>query len=309
MAPRIKFGVTLPQFGATWAEAKEMALLADDVGFDSVWVADHVFGVGGDDPLEAWTQMSAVAALTRTVEIGFLVLCNNFRPPPLVAKMAATLDHVSGGRLIVGYGAGWFEQEYEAYGYDFPTIRVRLEQLEEGLEILKKMWTEDETTFHGFHYRVENARCAPKPTRKPHPPILVGGGGEKVLLRLVAQSADIWNNMGIYHREIASKLAVLRAHCERVGRNIDDIEISQQTVGAIGMSAAEARRNTEAVLNEVGFLTGAPELCPTGTPDEIIQRIRKSIDLGITTFVISFGRHAQSKILTCFAKEVIAAFR
>ena len=131
---------------------------------------------------------------------------------------------IAGGRLILGYGAGWYEQEYEAYGYEYPGIRTRLEQLEEGLEILKRMWTEESPTFHGVHYHVENARCWPKPVRKPHPPLLIGGGGEKVLLKLVARYADIWNNLGMFHGQIDEKLAVLRAHCEKVNRNFDDIE-------------------------------------------------------------------------------------
>jgi F420-dependent oxidoreductase-like protein len=307
--PTVKFGVTLPQFGASWSEVREVASAAEESGFDSVWVADHFFGVGSDDPLEAWTEMSAVAALTQRVEIGFLVLCNNYRPPPLLAKMATTLDAISGGRLVLGYGAGWFAQEYEAYGYEFPGLRTRLEQLEEGLEILKRMWTEDEATFHGLHYHVEGARCRPKPTRRPHPPILIGGGGEKILLGLVARYADIWNNLGISHREIAHKIGVLRDHCERQGRDFSTIEISQQTVAAIGSSRAEAERRTEAVLAEVGFLTGAPELCPTGTPDEIVSRIRRNVAAGITNFVMSFGRHPKVEDLALFGKEVIASFR
>ena len=306
---KVKFGVTLPQWGATWSEVKEIALLAEEVGFDSVWVADHFLGIGADDPLEAWTEMSAVAALTQRIEIGFLVLCNSYRPPALLAKMAATFDAIAGGRLILGYGAGWFVQEYEAYGYDYPSIRTRLEQFEEGLEILKRMWTEDAATFHGVHYHVENARCWPKPVRKPHPPLLIGGSGEKVLLKLVARYADIWNNLGAFHGQIEEKLAVLRAHCEKVGRNFDDIEISQQTIGAIGRSEAEAHRRTEEVHQEVGFLTGAPVLCPTGTPNEVIERLKKSIAMGITTFVVSFGRHVSAESLRLFGGEVLPAFR
>jgi F420-dependent oxidoreductase-like protein len=310
MKPRkVKFGVTLPQWGATWAEAKEAALLAEEVGFDSVWVADHFLGVGPEDPLEAWTEMSAVAAITRRVEIGFLVLCNSYRPPALLAKMATTFDAIADGRLILGYGAGWFEQEYEAYGYDYPSIRTRLEQLEEGLEILKRMWTEEAPTFHGVHYHVENARCWPQPTRKPHPPLLIGGAGEKVLLKLVARYANIWNNLGMFHGQAAEKLAVLRAHCEKVGRNFDDIEVSQQTIGAIADSKTEARRLTEEVHQEIGFLAGSPELCPTGTPGEVIERLKKSLAMGITTFIVSFGRHASTQSLRLFGREVLPAFR
>ncbi len=308
MARRIKFGVTLPQFGATWSEAKEMAQVADEAGFDSVWLADHFLGVGSDDPLEAWTEMTAVATITRRVELGFLVLCNNYRPPALLAKMAATLDQICDGRLVLGYGAGWFVMEYEAYGYDFPPVGTRLAQLDEGLGILKAMWTEDQPTFHGRHYRIENARCLPRPVRRPHPPILIGGAGEKVLLGLVARHADIWNNMGMFHRDVPHKLAVLRAHCERIGRDVGEIEVSQQTIGAIALSADEARRLTEAVHREVGFLTGAPELCPTGTPDEIVARLRQSVAMGITSFVISFGRHTGAENVRLFAREIIPAF-
>ncbi len=308
-ARRVKFGVTLPQWGATWAEAKEIALLAEEVGFDSVWVADHFLGVAGGDPLEAWTEMTAVAAVTQRIEVGFLVLSNSYRPPPLVAKMAMTFDQISNGRLILGYGAGWFSQEYEAYGYEFPSMRTRLEQLEEGLEILKKMWTEDEATFHGVHYHIENARCLPKPTRKPHPPILIGGGGEKVLMRLVARYADVWNNLGAYHGDVEKKIAVLRTHCDKVGRRFEEIEVSQQTIAAIGLSQTEARRRAEAVHQEVGFLAGAPELCPTGTPDEIVGRIRHNVGKGITTFLMSFGRQVSAESIRLFGKEVIPTFR
>jgi F420-dependent oxidoreductase-like protein len=309
MPRKIRFGVTLPQFGATWAEVKDMAMLADEVGFDSVWVADHLFGVGAADPLEAWTEMTAVAAVTGRVEIGFLVLCNSYRPPALLAKMATTFDHISNGRLILGYGAGWFVQEYEAYGYDFPSVRTRLEQLDEGLEVLKKMWTEDSPTFHGVHYHIENARCLPKPTRMPHPPILIGGSGEKILLRIVAEHADIWNNLGAFHRDVPRKLAALRGHCEKLGRNVEEIEISQQTIGAIATSRDEAKRRSDAVMNEVGFLTGAPDLCPMGTPGEIVERLKKSIAMGVTSFIVSFGRHAEAESVELFAKEVIPAFR
>jgi F420-dependent oxidoreductase-like protein len=305
----IKFGVTLPQFGASWSEAREMALLADEVGFDSLWLADHFFGVGADDPLEAWTELTAVAAITRRIELGVLVLCNSYRPPALLAKMAVTLDQISGGRLILGYGAGWFVQEYEAYGYEFPDVRTRLAQLEEGLEVLKRMWTEEAPSFSGRHYRLAGARCLPRPTRQPHPPILIGGAGERVLLRLVARYADIWNNLGAFHREMPHKLGVLRRHCERLGRPLEQIEISQQTVGAIALSRDDARRQTEAVMQEVGFLTGAPELCPTGTPDEIVARLKQSIAMGITTFIVSFGRHAGAETLRLFAREVLPAFR
>jgi F420-dependent oxidoreductase-like protein len=309
MSRKIKFGVTLPQYGASWSEVAELAACAEESGFDSVWVSDHFFGIGADDPLEAWTEMSAVAAITQRVELGFLVLSVHYRPPPLVAKMAATLDAISNGRLILGAGAGWYAQEYEAYGYEFPGVRTRLEQLEEALEIWKRMWTEDAATFHGLHYHVEGARCRPAPTRKPHPPIVIGGGGEQILLKLVARYADVWNNLGLTHRDLPRKLEALRGHCERLGRDPETIEISQQAIAAIGGSRAEADRRTEAVMGEIGFLAGAPELCPTGTPAEIIERVERNREMGVTSWVLSFGRHASADEIRLFGREVIAAFR
>ena len=309
MARKIKFGVTLPQYGASWSQAREVAECAEASGFDSVWVSDHLFGFGAEDPLEAWTEMTAVAAITRRVELGFLVLCNNYRPPALVAKMATTLDAISEGRLILGTGAGWYAQEYEAYGYEFPGMRTRLEQLEEALEIMKRMWTEEAATFHGLHYHVEGARCRPLPTRKPHPPILIGGGGEKILLKLVARYADVWNNLGLAHGDVAHKLEVLRAHCERIGRDPETIEISQQAVCAVATDRAEAGRRTERVLGELGFLAGRPELAPTGTPDEIVERLKKSHAMGITSWILNFGRRYSPEDVRLFGREVIPAFR
>jgi F420-dependent oxidoreductase-like protein len=308
----LRFGLRLPQEGADFSELRDIAQAAEQLGYHSLWLYDHFYHFPFYDNvriLEPWTLMSVLAGATQTIRLGTMVLCNGYRPPALLAKMAATLDHVADGRLILGYGAGWYVQEYEAYGYEFPSIRTRLEQLEEGLEILRRMWTEEAATFHGVHYHIENARCWPPPARKPHPPLLVGGSGEKILLKLVARYADIWNNLGAFHGEVREKLAALRAHCEKIGRSCDEIEVSQQTIGAIASSKDEAKRLTEAVHQEVGFLTGAPHLCPTGTPGEVVERLKQSVAMGITTFIISFGRHVTAESVRLFGREVIPAFR
>jgi len=181
--------------------------------------------------------MTAVAAITRRIELGFLVLCNSYRPPALLAKMAAAFDDISQGRLILGYGAGWFVQEYEAYGYEYPSMRTRLEQLEEGLEILKRMWTEEAPSFAGKHFKIDSVICEPKPVRRP--PILVGGGGEKVLLRIAAEHADIWNNLAVNQGKLVQKRDVLRRHCDAVGRDFAEIALSQQTIVVIGADESE----------------------------------------------------------------------
>ena len=156
---RVRFGLCLPQFGATWTQAREVAQAADEGGFDSIWVVDHFVQIPDEAQpvLEAWTEVVAAAAVTRRVRIGQLVLCVSYRPPALLAKMAATLDQVSGGRLIVGLGAGWHQIEYTEYGYPFPPIGTRLAQLGEALEILRRMWSEERTTFDGKHFTVRDA--------------------------------------------------------------------------------------------------------------------------------------------------------
>jgi F420-dependent oxidoreductase-like protein len=273
-------------------------------------VVDHFYAVpDASQPIfEGWTQLAALASVTNRVRLGQLVLCVSYRAPSVLAKMAATLDHVSAGRLILGMGAGWHQMEYHAYGIAFPTIGARLKQLDESLTILRQMWTQEPASFFGEHFHVEDAYCRPRPLQQPHPPILVGGGGERVLLRIVAEHADIWNNLGIAHREIEHKLEVLRRHCDAAQRDFDSIEISQQTVAAIGESEQQARAATELVRSEVPFLSGGDDLALTGTAEQCIERVEKSIARGITTFVMSFGRRPRIEALELFAERVLPAF-
>ena len=310
MSIRPHFGVCLPQFGTSWNQAREVAQAADEAGFDSVWCVDHFVGIPfeKDSPFEAWTEISAVAAVTRRIRLGHLVLCVSYRPPTLVAKMAATLDVISGGRLIVGLGAGWHEPEATMYGYDFPPIPTRLAQLGEACELLRRMWTEERVTFAGRHFRANEALCEPKPAQS-RLPILIGGGGERVLLRLVARHADIWNNLGVYHGEIARKREVLTAHCRAVGRDPADILVSQQTLAAIALDRTAAARRSQTVLDELAFLEGSPELALTGTPDEIRARVERNRALGIGGFIMSFGRRTDPEHVRLFGREVAAAYR
>lgn len=221
----IRFGVTLPQIKRSWQETRAAALELEALGFHSLWLNDHLYGIPMPTIpiLEAWTTLSAVGAVTTRAELGLLVSPPGFRNPALHAKMAATLDHVTDGRVIMGLGAGWFAQEFTGYGFDFPSTRDRLQQLREAIVIMKKMWTEEAPSFAGEHFRIDSVICAPKPARRP--PILVGGGGEKVLLRLVAQYADACNFTDSFDPAFyRHKLDVLRKHCEELGRDYDAIE-------------------------------------------------------------------------------------
>jgi F420-dependent oxidoreductase-like protein len=222
----IHFGIQTPQEGVSFDALVAHWRCADDVGFDSVWLDDHFYSVlrpRSEPQMEAWTLLAALARETQRTRIGILVSCNGYRNPALLAKMAATVDVLSNGRLIHGIGAGWFADEYEGYGYDFPDAPTRLAQLDEALAVQKALWTADRPSFDGRVYRVREAWCEPRPVQRPYPPILIGGGGERVLLRLVARHADMWNCPG-EPGELARKIEVLRRHCAAEGRPVDAIE-------------------------------------------------------------------------------------
>lgn len=304
----IRFGLFLPQVGLSWERIRDTAVQADELGFDSVWFVDHMWmrGLTDLDHLEAWTLMSALASITRQVRIGTLVLCNSYRNPALLAKMASSLDHVSGGRFILGIGAGWMEEEYRAYGYQFPPPRIRIEQLDEALHIVKRLFTERRATFQGKYYSVVEAINFPKPRQQPYPPILIGGAGEKRLLRVVAEHANIWNCPNNVAAELPQKLSALRRHCEAVGRNFDELEISEQCVFLVGENRADVERKLAAAQALLGTVWDLKQAF-VGTPTELIRAFRERQRQGVTFFIGLFGDLNQRESLELFAREVIPA--
>ena len=248
----MKIGLQLPTF--TWpgspanigAVLQEIARTADQGGFASLWLMDHFFGIGSawgeaDAPmLEGYTTLGYLAAVTHQLRLGLMVTGAFYRPPGLLLKMVTTLDVISNGRATLGIGAGWYEQEARGLGMPFPTTRERLERLEETLQIAHQMWRDDPSPFIGKHYQLAEPLNHPQPLAKPHPPILIGGEGEKQTLRLVATYGDACNfQLGaplagypawyqeIYQQRavhLPRKLAILREHCQRVGRNYAEIE-------------------------------------------------------------------------------------
>lgn len=310
MARPVRFGVTLPQIKRSWAQARAAAVAFDQLGFDSVWVCDHLYGVPFPTlPIfEAWTQLAAVAALTERVELGTLVSPPFFRNPGVWAKQIATVDHVSNGRAIVGLGGGWFDSEFTSYGMPFPSTRERLRALEETIVILKGLWTDEKTTFEGKHFSVRDAYCEPKPVRRP--PILIGGGGEQVLMRLVARHADIWNNGAVSQHELAAKVDVLRRRCAEVGRDPAEIEISQQCVVVIAADEAGARDALGKASKIYGGHMGAnlEQHGIWGTPAQVIERIERHVRLGCTHFVMEFFGRDTREPARLFAEKVLPAF-
>ena len=219
---RPRFSIQVGQQFASWDEIVRVFGEAERLGYDTAYTYDHFMAVMMDpfDPcLEAWTGLAALAALTRRIRLGVLVTGNTYRHPAVLAKMATTVDVVSGGRLDFGIGSGWFAPEHEALGIPFRTAGERCTMLDEALSVIRALWTEREASFAGRYYQVTRAIAEPKPVQKPHPPILVAASGEQKMLRIVARHADAWNGFGspeVYHR----KIGVLAGHCRAAGRSV-----------------------------------------------------------------------------------------
>jgi F420-dependent oxidoreductase-like protein len=308
----VHFGIQTPQEGVTFDALVAHWRCADDLGFDSVWLDDHFYSVlrpRSEPQMEAWTLLAALARETRRVRIGILVSCNGYRNPALLAKMAATVDVLSNGRLIHGVGAGWFADEYEGYGYDFPDVQTRLAQLDESLRVQKLLWTAERPSFDGRFYRLKEAWCEPRPAQRPHPPILIGGSGEKVLLRLVAGHADMWNCPG-EPAELGRKIGVLRRHCAAEGRALDAIERTWFGQVIVDADAGRARARLERMAAAWGM---SPEQMAArslaGTPDEVVDRIHAYREAGVTGFIGMYGRVDDLRSTRLVAERVLPAFR
>ena len=301
---------TIPDPEGKWAKAVEMATLAEELGYDSLWVYDHFHNVprpAHEAVFECWTTLAAISQRTSRIRLGQMVGCNSYRQPSLLAKITSTLDVISGGRLDWGIGAGWYENEYQGYGYEFAPPRVRIGMLREAVEIVRSMWTEPETTYDGRYYQLRRANCDPKPVQRPHPPVLIGGGGEQLTLRVVARLADRSNFGGKPH-EFAHKCEVLKQHCKEVGRDYDEIEKT--------MSGEVFVRETEAELVAAGSksLWGEPletwrEGNLVGTPDQVAEKIERYVELGCTSFMPWCSDYSSDETVRLLAAKVIPQFR
>ncbi|MBI5505520.1 MAG: TIGR03560 family F420-dependent LLM class oxidoreductase [Deltaproteobacteria bacterium] len=308
--PAPTFAVFLPQAGLSWEALREKARLVEELGFDGLWLVDHFWAgaVPDLDFLEGWTALSGLAAVTTRLRLGLMVTCNSYRNPALLAKMVATVDQISGGRIELGMGAGWMEEEYQAYGYEFSPMRTRLAQLEEGLEIVTRMLRDSRATYKGRFYRVEEAPNQPKPVQAPVP-ITIGGAGEKILLELVARFAHRWNCPMNSAHEIERLQGVLASHCARIGRDPGDIVVSEQTMMVLGADeeAFEAKLSMAKAL--LGHFAEIDKVAVAGTPERVIAAMKAKIDCGVSDFAILFGDLAMPESLELFAREVVPALR
>lgn len=285
-ANRLSFGVQTPPQHVSYAQVRDLWLEADELGYDSAFGFDHFLPIFSDPTgpcLEGWTLLAALAVQTKRLKVGLLVTGNTYRNPAVVAKMAATVDHVSGGRLILGLGAGWFKLEHDAFGIPYYTPGGRARRLVEAVELIKALFTEDRTTYRGKYYQITDAPFEPKPLQKPYPPILIGGVGPKVVQPLVARHADIWH---FFVREGGMPAAKkLVAHFDGV-------------CAKVGRDPAEIQKSTSLSLDQLKL-----------PADELRALIRTYADLGVRYFIVSMFPDYDAAALRRFATDVLPAFR
>ena len=312
----LKFGLIVPQ---GWrmdlvgipdpVEAYEtmtrVAQEAEALGFDSIWLFDHFHTVPTptqEVTFECWTSTAALARDTQRVHIGQMVTCNGYRNPALLAKMASTVDTLSHGRLDFGIGAGWHEHEYLAYGYDYPDAPERLRHLREAVQVILAMWTQDEAVFEGKYYYVRGAINQPKGVQKPHIPLLIGGGGEQVTLKLVAQYGDACNVGHLDVEGIEHKFSILKKHCDEVGRDYNSIRRT------VMFNCAIAETDEEAMAKSKPFQRNIPsgrirEQALVGTPDVIRKRLEEIEQAGAQEIILYMPDAAQLEAVRMFARE------
>ncbi len=295
---------------AKWETTVGTALAAEELGFDSIWVYDHVHNVpvpSQESMFECWTTVAALAQATSTIRLGQMVSCAGYRNPALVAKMTATIDVISNGRLDWGIGAGWYEQEYLAYGYEFPSAADRIRMLRETVEIVTRMWSEGEATFEGRHFSVNGAQCDPKPVQSPRPPVWIGGGGEQLTLRVVARHADRSNFGGKPH-EWTHKCEVLEEHCRAVGRDYDEITKTWSPEVFIRESEQEIiDGGTRSFWGEPFESWREGNL--VGTPEQVCEKLAQYRDLGCGGVVPWCADYPEHETLRLLAEKVMPEFR
>jgi len=308
----VRFGIQTGQQNVAWADMLDLWRKADDWGYDSLWNFDHFYAIFIDPAspcLEGWTTLSALAQATKRARVGHLVCGNTYRHPSVTAKSAVTLDHISNGRFNLGIGAGWFELEHTSLGFDFKTVRGRLEALEESLRIIKGMLAGEKVTLEGRHYQVHEAFCEPRPVQSRGIPFMIGGTGKKIMLRIVAQYADMWNSNGSPDT-LRDLVDTIRRHGDAVGRDTDQIEktVMLPLVYTADKDKQELYCQLLAPMYETDA-AGARKAMMIGEKDECLDKIDAYKRAGITHFIfMTFAPYALDEI-QAFAEEVMPVAR
>lgn len=319
----VKFGVFVPQGWKMdlvgirdpveqYEAMTRAARVADETAFDSIWVYDHFHTVPvptDETTFEAWTITSGLVRDTQRIKVGQMVTCNGYRNPALLAKMSSTVDVMSHGRLICGLGAGWYEHEWRAYGYGFPDVPERMAMFREACEIINRMWTEDRPMFKGKYYTLDGPINQPKSARKPHPEFWIGGGGEKVTLKLVARYADGCNMGGGNPDTIKHKVEVLQQHCETLGRDIKEITISTSLEDIHLLKPGEDPDKAANWTKGRVSLEDYRKRYKILTADQIAERVQAISDAGANYVIVYLaGLAYDTDMINRFSEEVIPRF-
>jgi F420-dependent oxidoreductase-like protein len=327
----MRFGLFIPQGwrldlvgiepAKHWSVMHELAAYADDSAWDSLWVYDHFHTVPmptGEATHEAWSLMSAYAATTSRIKLGQMCTAMSYRNPVYLAKVAATADIISGGRIQMGIGGGWYEHEWRAYGYGFPSAKVRLGRLDEGVQIMRDAWRDGKVSFAGEHYQADGAIVAPKPLQDNGIPLWIAGGGEKVTLRIAAKYAQ-YTNFTPEPEAFARKSQVLAGHCREVGSDFDAIVRSINVNAVLGASEAEVKDRLQRVRDRIvgyvpesaadAMITGTSgEESATGTAEQVVERLERLRGLGCEYVICYFPEAAYDRSsIEQFERDVIPA--
>jgi F420-dependent oxidoreductase-like protein len=312
----VRFGVQLCQEEFDFIRLGKACREVEDMGFESAWLYDHFYPMSSQTSkyiLEPWAVLPSLASETTRLRLGVLVTCNSYRFPSVLAKIAATVDIMSEGRLEFGIGAGWYKDEYLAYGIPFPDVKTRIEQLAESIEIIKRIWTSEKASFQGKYYAIKDLFSYPKPVQKPYPPIWIGGKNKR-LLQITAQHADYANFASCSVSEYQQSLDALKRQCMKAGRNFKKIEKTWH--GRVIIVDKEKKLKREAMKikesstnNEVRKLSLNEYLNKNiaGTPEQCVEKIQKYVDLGVTYFIPHFPFAKDLKALKVFIEKVVSA--
>ncbi|MEE8370440.1 MAG: LLM class F420-dependent oxidoreductase [Dehalococcoidia bacterium] len=305
---QIRFGIHSGPQNTTFADYLNLWRRVEDLGYDWASVFDHFLPMRSDAEgpcFEGLTLLSAMAAHTSRIRCGILVVGCTYRNPAVLANAAATIDHVSAGRLELGIGAAWYEMEHDQYGIPFPPAGRRIRMLGETAKILRGMWTEQRTTFRGRHYTIVDALCEPKPVQQPSIPLWIGGAGERLTLRVVAESADGWNTFFLPPDAYQRKLDVLAGHCRDVGRDPADIRKSLVIQALVRETEDEVEEGAQRLAARADTdVQSLRQRSLIGTPEQCIEQLLTYVKLGVGDFIISVQAPADMRTLELVAQKI-----
>jgi len=314
----MKFGLQHPNYSFDYrnqdtsqivVSLSNLVTRAEMLGFDSFWVMDHfhqipIVGKPEEPMLESWTTISVLAGVTSKIKLGTMMTGIIYRHPSILAKIGATLDVLSKGRLFMGIGAAWNEEESLAYGIPFPSIKERFLRLEEAIQIIRKMWTDEpSTSFNGKYYQIKNAYCNPKPLQKPSPPIMIGGTGERHTLRIVAKYGDACNLFGSVET-VKRKLGILKEHCKSIGRDYDSILKTKLVRVVIEDDRELARKRSQEIISQVVKMPEeqVDEFAIYGPPEDVLRQKELFEEAGIQYLIVNLDPSKGLEALNNFAE-------